>query len=71
MYGNTGSGRERERIALILGCQMVDGACVVHQPRGWKGRQVGCPYLESVLAHAGIPEPGGPSEKAPSSPPAA
>lgn len=43
--------RGREQIAEIVGCRMVDGACVTHQPH--EPRQRGCPFVDSVWREAG------------------
>ena len=50
--GHRGSEREREQIAEIVGCRMVGGACVTHQPRDWEMRRPGCPYVDSLLRYA-------------------
>ena len=43
------SKKERERIAAILGCRMVDGMCVRHQSRPWEPRRPGCPFADAVM----------------------
>jgi hypothetical protein len=43
------SRHEREKIAAILGCRMVDGVCVRHQSRPWEPRRPGCPFADAVM----------------------